>query len=294
MMIKHLVMSGGANTGYVFFGIIKQLLAKSFFTLDTIETIHATSVGTLTGVYFALGYSVNDIETYISDRPWQHVFKLDFNTIIRAVQEGGLFSQTQFTQLINPMLLGKDLEIDINLLDFYKVSKKEIHFYTTAYESFDLIDISYKTHPQWKLVDAVYASCCVPIMFDPFEHAGKYYVDGGIRANYPLNKCLEDGHSPENILGIYQFHKKILNETPFSESTPSTYKLFDYILSFVIKIWNLIELPHHENEKLVVNQIAAPCDSNPWKILQAIESKEERVRLIECGVESAKNFLAKQ
>lgn len=293
-MIKHLVLSGGANTGYVFFGIIKQLLAQSFFTLDTIETIHATSVGTLTGVYFALGYSVNDIETYITDRPWQQVFKLDFNTIIRAVQEGGLFSQTQFIQLMSPMILGKDLEIDINLLDFYEVSKKEIHFYTTAYESFDLVDISYKTHPQWKLVDAVYASCCVPIMFDPFEHDGKYYVDGGVRANYPLNKCLEDGHSPENILGIYQFHKKKLNETPFSESTPSTYKLFDYILSFVIKIWNLIELPHHENEKLVVNKIAASCDSTPWKILQAIESKQERIRLIKCGIESANIFLANQ
>lgn len=298
-IIKHLVISGGANTGYVFFGILKQLLDKSFFNMDEIETIYATSVGTLTAVYFSLGYSIRDIETFIIDRPWHHVFKVDFNTVVRAVQEGGLFNQTQFIQLVNAMLLGKDLEIDITLQEFYEVSKKEIHFYVTSYGKFELVDISYKTHPNWRIVDAIYASCCLPILFDPFVHEGEYYIDGGILKNYPLNKCLEDGHDPENILGIYQTNKveeekADSSQTPFrSTNSSSTYKLFDYIISFLIKLWTFIKLPHHENEKNVLNQIPALCAIDPWKILEAIESKEERQRLVKIGVDAANLFLDK-
>jgi predicted acylesterase/phospholipase RssA len=295
MTIKHLVISGGANTGFVFFGILKQLLARSFLELDEIETIYATSVGSLTAVYFSLGYSVEDIESFVITRPWHHVFKLDFNTIVRAVQEGGLFNQIQFNQMINAMLLGKDLELDITLQEFHQVSKKELHFYTTSYGTFELVDLSYKTHPNWKLVDAIYASCSLPILFDPFMHQGQLYIDGGILKNYPLNKCLEDGCDPENILGIFQSNKEEEGEEENDNVlTPLfRYKLFDYIISLLTKIWSLIKLPRHEMEDLVLNQVPASCASDPWKIMEAFQSKEERIRLVHLGITAADRFLEK-
>ena len=285
-MIKHLVISGGINSGIVFFGILKHLLEESFFCMDDIETIYATSVGTLTAVYFSLGYNLDDIETFIIDRPWHHVFKFNFNTIIRAVQEGGFFTKSEFTQLISPMLLGKDLEIDITLLEFYKVTKKDIHFFTTSYDTFELTDLSYKTHPDWKLIDAIYASSGLPIIFDRFEFDGQIFLDGGILKNYPLNQCLQDGHEPENILGVYK--TKESNQV----IGPSNYKLFDYILSFILKLLSFVKKTHHEKEELVLNQIPALSETDPWKIMEAFESKEERVRLLSSGIESAKFFLA--
>lgn len=287
-MIKHLVISGGMNSGIVFFGILKHLLEQSFFSMDDIESIYATSVGTLTAVYFSLGYHLDDIQSFIIDRPWHHVFKLNFNTIVRAVQEGGLFTKGQFTQLISPMLLGKDLEIEITLLEFYHVTKKEIHFYTTSFDTFELVDISYKTHPDWKLIDAVYSSSCLPIIFDRFAFNDQFFLDGGIIKNYPLNQCLEDGHDPENILGLFK------SEIEYAQIIePSNYKLFDYILSFLLKLRSFVKKTHHPKEILVTNQIPALCESDPWKIIEAFESKEERVRLLKSGVESAKIFLRK-
>lgn len=283
-MIKHLVISGGMNSGIVFFGILKHLMEQSFFTMDDIETIYATSVGTLTAVYFSLGYHLDDIETFIIDRPWHHVFQLNFNTIVRAVQEGGLFTKTQFTQLVSPMLLGKDLEIEITLLEFYNVTKKEIHFYTTSYDTFELVDISYKTHPDWKLIDAIYSSSCVPVIFDRFVLNDQFFLDGGIIKNYPLYQCLQDGHEPENILGLYKRENECYK--------PSNYKLFDYILSFLWKLRSFVKKTHHSKEEFVLNQISASCDSDPWKIVEAFESREERLRLLSSGIDSAKTFLA--
>ena len=191
------------------------------------------------------------------------------------------------------MLLGKDLELDITLHDFYQVSKKEIHFYATSYGPFELVDISYKTHPEWKLVDAIYASCCLPILFYPFVHDdGQYYIDGGVLKNYPLSKCLEDGHDPEHILGIYQPSEVdccASKPSPFSLS--GSYKLFEYCISFLTKLWSFIKLPPHEKEKTVRNQIPAICESDPWKIMEAFESKEERLRLVELGKNAADIFL---
>lgn len=285
-MIKHLVISGGMNTGMVFVGILKHLLQQSFFSMDDIETIYATSVGTLTAVYFSLGYPIDDIETFIIDRPWHHVFQLNFNTIVRAVQEGGLFTKAQFSQFLNPMLLGKDLETEITLLEFYEVTKKEIHFYTTSYDTFELVDISYKTHPHWKLIDAVYSSSNVPIIFDRFGLNDHFFLDGGLIKNYPLTQCLEDGHEPEHILGLY------LRAENSSTLTNSNYKLFDYILSFLWKLRSFVKKTHHPNESLVLNQIPVRCENDPWKMIEALESKEERTRLISSGVEYAKVFLA--
>ena len=284
-MIKHLVISGGMNTGMVFVGILKHLLQQSFFSMDDIETIYATSVGTLTAVYFSLGYPIDDIETFIIDRPWHHVFILNFNTIVRAVQEGGLFTKAQFSQFINPMLLGKDLETEITLLEFYQFTQKEIHFYTTSYDTFELVDISYKTHPDWKLIDAIYSSCSVPIIFDRFQLNDQVFLDGGILKNYPLSQCLEDGHEPENILGLYL-------KTEFNATPTSHYKLFDYILSFLLKLRSFVKKTSHPKENLVLNQIPVRCVNDPWKIIEAFESKEERVRLLSSGVEYAKVFLA--
>ena len=119
MTIKHLVFSGGAVTGMTFFGVFKELIKHSFLNMSEIETIYATSVGTILATYLSLNYELDDIEDFVINRPWNEVYKVDFHTIVRAIQEGGLFSQQTLIDTVKPMILGKDLEIDITLLEFY-------------------------------------------------------------------------------------------------------------------------------------------------------------------------------
>ena len=68
-------------------------------------------------------------------------------------------------EIFVPLFSGKDISIDITLQDFYDITKKEIHIFTTDVMRFEVVDISYKTHPDWKLIDAVYASSSIPIIF---------------------------------------------------------------------------------------------------------------------------------
>lgn len=296
MTIKHLVISGGSNTGMIFFGVFKELIESSFVNMKKIESIYATSVGTILATYLCLDYEVQDIENFIINRPWSELYKVDFHTIVRAIQEGGLFGRDVLVNTMKPMLLGKDLSLDITLKEFYDYCGKELHYYTTEYKHLELIDLSYKTHPDWKLVDAIYASSCLPVMFDPFLLNESYYVDGAILKNYPLKQCLDNVNDPETVLGVFhngnKENKAIRLSTPFMNPT-SSYKLIEYTISFLMKLWSMIKHERTEQEENAPYQIGVFCDTQPLKIMESFESRDRRIELVNCGIESAKTFLQK-
>ena len=60
------------------------------------------------------------------------------------------------------------------------------------------------------VVDAIYASCALPFIFKPLYYNNNMYVDGGLKNEYPLNRCIEDNHELNTIFGI-----KIIDTTKY-------------------------------------------------------------------------------
>ena len=290
-MFQHLVLSGGAIVGFAYFGTLQTLIEHKKLNIDDIQTIHATSIGTLLAVCFTLGYELDVLKTYLIDRPWKDLYKIDFHSIVRAIKDGGMFDRIELLKTIEPLLLGKDLSVEISLIEFYAYNHKEIHFYATEYSELQLVDISYKTHPTWKLIDAIFASCCLPVLFIPLFHEEKYYIDGAIVMNYPLQCCLDQGCDINTILGLTT--KSVEEESPKSKPyrMSSSYKLLDYVISISMKLWSNIKHERTDAEKNVPNQIYVTCPSDPWTIFKAFDSKEERLRLYTTGVDSALLFI---
>uniref|UniRef100_A0A6C0CNS1 PNPLA domain-containing protein n=1 Tax=viral metagenome TaxID=1070528 RepID=A0A6C0CNS1_9ZZZZ len=290
-MIEHLVISGGANIGFIYIGIFKKMFENKKIEMDKIKSIYCTSAGTLLAIGFGLKYSIEEFETYFIERPWNLLYKVDFNSIVRAIQEGGLFGIDLIQETVKPLLLGKDLTVDITLEEFYEYNHIDIHFYVTEYSELDLIDISHKTHPKWKLIDTIYASCCLPLLFDPFFHEGKYYIDGGVLKNYPLKQCMEENKDLDTIFGVYhnteRSNKDLRTASPYSNSK---YRLFEYMNSFIFKMWTYIKHNRSTEEKNFQNHIGVYCDTQIFKILESFQSKSERKRLIEEGIQYAIRF----
>lgn len=295
-MFEHLVLSGGAIVGFSYFGILHTLVIQKHLNIDDIQTIHATSIGTALAVMITLGYDLNVIKTYLIDRPWKDVWKMDFNTIVRAIKEGGMFDRTAVLQTMEPLLLGKDLSADITLEEFYTYNKKEIHFYTTEYSKLELVDISHKTHPKWKLLDAIFASSSVPGLCIPFYCDDTYYIDGATIMNYPLQCCLDQGHDDNKILGLNMAwsendDKSPIFKSPFTTPT-SSYKLLEYVISIFMKLWYIVRHEITDAEKNVPNQIKVICPSDPLSMFHAMETKEERQRLYDIGQDAALSYIA--
>ena len=84
MPIKHLVIAGGGPIGLQFLGVLEHLNEQDFWKIEDIESIYATSIGTLIGAILCLKYDWPTINTYIIERPWHDVFKLNGKQILNA------------------------------------------------------------------------------------------------------------------------------------------------------------------------------------------------------------------
>jgi predicted acylesterase/phospholipase RssA len=226
-VIKHLVFSGGVIYGYAFYGAYKFLEQKGLVNIDNIQTMYGTSCGAMVAVILSLRFDYETLENYLIKRPWHEVFKFTIETFMNCYQKCGLFGPEIFETLFDPLFRAKDLDIaTITMKEFYETTKIEHHFFTVDIGGFELIDISYKTHPDCRVLDAVYASSCVPLLFQPIQlHIGKEImedisgcgnsvegvkpsnlktqpslvcskkntrlIDGGFLMNYPIQPCIQ-------------------------------------------------------------------------------------------------------
>jgi predicted acylesterase/phospholipase RssA len=279
--IEHLVISGGGHHGLSMYGLLRESNKAGFWELENIKTIYSTSVGTIVTIFISLGYPWEDLDEYLLKRPWQNVFKLDINSFINAYDNKGVFDKKIIKELIGSLLLGKGFEINTTLLELYEKTKIEIHFVVCELNNLEVIDMSYKTHPQWTIIDVVYCSSCLPILFIPLVIEDKCYIDGGILMNYPLKLCMEnlgEDVDKDSIFGIKLKQSKsitIIN----NESS-----MYDYLFILLNKIFSRCSNPIQCSIKNEITIEAIPIVS-VFDIVNTLSSYEQRNLLIANGAE---------
>lgn len=275
--IKHMVISGGAFTGLVYYGGIRELSKHKYWKLENIKSIYGTSVGTLFSVIIALDYEWEIIDDYLIKRPWQNIFKgTTLSLIDSLVTKMGMYTVKIFEDFMNPLFAAKDVSINITLKEFYELNGIELHMYTTELNTFKMVDISYKTHPDWRVVDAVYCSSCLPVIFTPFLHEKCAYADGGLFSNYPLQQCLDAVEDPLEILGTY----RILPKNVTKIKTDST--ILDYLSVLLNEIVDRILMC--QQTTTVGIECALPGVSTEFSVVKELLSNpEERRKYIDIG-----------
>ena len=221
--IKHIVVSGGGHHGLTMYGVLREAHKYGLWKLENIKSMYGTSIGSFICVLLALEYEWDIIDKYLIDRPWQDVFHFDIYSIINAFEKRGIFTKVVMVDMITPLFLGKDIPIDITLEDFYKLNGIDIFITTTEVNTFELVVLSHITHPNWLLVDAIYASCTLPIVFSPIITNSACYIDGGLFSGYPIDLIM-DKCKPNEVLGI---RKKSVFE---SAKITSDSSFFDFLL----------------------------------------------------------------
>jgi predicted acylesterase/phospholipase RssA len=167
MPIKHLVIAGGGPIGLQFLGALEYLNEQGFWNFEEIESIYATSIGTFLGAIICLKYDWSTLNKYIIERPWHDAFKLNGKQILDAFYNKGLYDKKVIEIVFKPLLEAKDLSLNITLKEFYEYSKIEFYFYTFELNKFETTEISYKTHPDLLLMQAIHMSSALPGIFTP-------------------------------------------------------------------------------------------------------------------------------
>lgn len=280
--IENIVISGGGLTLFTYYGILKESSKSNIWNINDIKTIYGTSAGAILSVLLCLKYDWETLDNYIINRPWEKVFNVDMYLLFETIARKGIFNISVIKEVFKPLFSGKDIEMDINFIDFYKLTKIELHLFVTDINTFTHIDVSYKTHPTWKIIDIVYSSSAVPIIFAPLTINEYCLLDGGVFTNCPINQCINNNITPETILCITHNDNK-------NNHMDDNANLLDYI---IILLSNLIKTINNNiiEDEVGIKYISEFVPISIDYILDTITKKETRIILIEKGVQIVKLF----
>ena len=285
MTIKHLVISGGGPIMVLVLGAIQHLEQNNFVDMKNIESIYGTSAGAIVGVLICLKYDWETINDYIIKRPWQDVFPIKVQNIFDAYTKKGIFDIKTIEKCFKPLLDAKDIPMDINLENFYNLTKIELHLFSFEINEYKVHDISYLTHPNLSLMLAIQMTCALPVLVTPVCIDDKCYIDGGMSCNYPLNFCITSGKIPDEILGF----KNKYSDKKDSINLEST--LLDFLLSFLFKA--VLSVNTDQNQPQIKNEVVCDVQYLTFDVLRnALSNAEVRRELFKNGTETADTFLS--
>ena len=136
-----------------------------------------------------------------------------------------------------------------------------------------------------QLLTAVQMSSAIPILISPVCIDNKCYIDGGVICNYPINQCVLRAENVNEILGLRQKYIKKDENIVKNESTILEY-VMNFISLFVTSVAEKFDGKDIPNELIYDNDLMTLSN-----IQLTLSSKEERQRLIDFGIDSAKTFL---
>lgn len=306
-MIKNLVLSAGAAGGLYIYGALKASHQTGLWKHEHIKTLWGTSFGSILSVVIAINCEWDVLDDYLIKRPWQMVFKLNWMNLWK---DKGLMCNQTINDALIPLFNANEIPLNITLEEFFVKTGKELHLFTTELDMdetvFRLVDINPITHPKWLVLDAVYASCCLPFIFKPFETVSfsnecghevdmsgnlgiktNVYLDGAILCAFPFNQCIKHSSvKEEEVLGIYlNKWENIVSE--ISESnTLKNMNLFDFMKIFSSAVFNYTDNsghePIHSEKALLIKLIVDMYDRFDLKV---IRTEEKRAEYISRGME---------
>jgi len=283
-MIKHLVISGGGPIMVQVLGAVQQLEKEEFIDMKNIESIYGTSAGAIIGILICLKFDWETVNDYIIKRPWQDVFPIKVQNIFDAYTKKGVFDIKTIEKCFKPLLDAKDIPMDINLNDFYKLSNIELHLFSFEINEYKVYDISYLTHPNLSLMTAIQMTCALPVLVTPVCIEDKCYIDGGMSSNYPLNYCIQSGKNSDEILGFknkYSEEKNYIN----AEST-----ILDFLLSFLFKA--VFSINTDKSQPIIKYELLCDAQYLNFEVLRSsLSNIEVRRDLFNNGMETAVKFL---
>lgn len=285
-MIKNLVLSACGPNLVTMLGVLHELHEQNFWNVDDIECFYGSSGGTILTVLILLSDDFKTSKDYIIKRPWNTLWQFEPNVILNIYKKIGLFSIDDFYKAFEPFFNAKNIDRNITLKEFYDMTQKTIYFYIGELNKFEVFYVNYKTHPEMKLIEAIYKSSSVPGIFIPIMEDDKCYIDGGLLNYFPTNDALNNADN-ETILGLCS--KRIPKH---SLITPKS-NMFDFFITLLFKNMDfVIDSMYHADK--IKNIIYVPgFDSNSiW--LQTLNSEAKRAEMYDLGIKTAQDFLKEQ
>ncbi|MGD2035565.1 MAG: patatin-like phospholipase family protein [Bacteroidales bacterium] len=226
-----LVLSGGGAKGFAHIGVLKILEEEGI----PIDIIVGTSIGSIVGGLYSIGYSADEIESMAKTEDWDRLLSNDIGrkslsqnvknekqSFIASVPMNDQYKPVVPHGFINGQniinlfcKLTSDIPADADFLQF-PISFACIG---TNLANGDEIVIDHGFLPT-----AIYSSMAIPGVFQPLKHNGLLMLDGGLVNNFPTDVAKRMGadiiigvdirndlHGPEEIVTMEHLMDQLIN-----------------------------------------------------------------------------------
>ena len=286
--IRHLVLSGGGGIIFAYYGAMRESNKAGFWNINDIQTIHGVSCGAILAAMLAMTKYIHwdDYDDFIIKRPWETVIDFSPKKLFNAYANTGICGKEAIQDVFSPLLNALDLPMDVTLQQFVEFVGIDVHFYATDFNTYELVDLCAKTHPEWTLLDAVYSSCALPFLFQPNIVDGVCYIDGGMLCNYPVNQCL---HLVEDADEIFGMNKTVSVESEPTVASTNYTNLMEYVFDIVAKTARKIR-----NQTVQIKHTLEFLDelTTAWEVYNALKDRESRTAKVQKGVDIWTNYAA--
>jgi NTE family protein len=178
-----LVLSGGAARGFAHIGVLKAMHEWNFIP----DAVSGVSAGSIVGAFYCDGYAPEEIYEIFNRRKLFDFFRL-------GLPKSGFLEMSGLKEVLKKNLRTKLLQ------DMKKPLWIAVTNYCTGQTEF---------LNSGSIVDAVIASCSIPVIFKPYKIDGNYYIDGGITNNFPTEPIYE---SSSQLIGAFVNPIDVVNE----------------------------------------------------------------------------------
>tara|TARA_A100001015_G_C15021258_1_gene728109 strand:+ start:1169 stop:2101 length:933 start_codon:yes stop_codon:yes gene_type:complete len=150
-----------------------------------LKGVSGTSAGCFLCLQVLLGFGVNEII--------QMVYHLcDVRQIMPCPNVGlllesyGLENGRAFKNIVSHILSKSGLKETTTLGDLKNLLGKDVIFTATDLNTLSVFEMSNDKTPDMKVCDAIFISCCIPLLYTPVEYNGKLLTDGCLVCNQPM------------------------------------------------------------------------------------------------------------
>lgn len=207
-----LVLSGGGAKGYAHIGALKVLRDAGI----EVDYISGTSMGSIVGGLYAVGYSPEFIEEMVSSQNWNNLLldKIDRRNL--SIDQKA-FNEQQFItfpvtkeaiSLPFGIKYGQNISAMLSYLASPVFQYNDFSDFQTPFLCIgtDISSGESVILDNGNLADAMRASMAIPTVFTPVMIDGRLLVDGGLVNNFPAKELIDKGC--DIIIGIdVQTHK---------------------------------------------------------------------------------------
>ena len=275
MKYDTICLSGCGIFGFTFLGAIDKLIDENIININDINTWIGTSAGAIISFIFCLGYNIDELLDFIDNFNFNILLPKKLK-LFNILNTNGLNNGNKFIFIFKKFIFNKFNTENLTFKELYNLTNKKLIIIGTNYTNNTEECFSFENTPDMSIITAVRISMSIPIVFSPILYNSCYYIDGGIKNNFPFNYCNQD-----STLGI------CINKNHINNTINNIFNIFKISLSMILN--NTVK---YNNINVIYIDYINDYHNNNITYSEIDLSNENINKMISYGRNSINNYLS--